>query len=74
MGQQLDSITSSDAAGSGGATVIHMRHITRDTYVVHKLFADGSNFWRQGGRKHHDLLVMGCHFENVLHICAHLCD
>ena len=43
-------------------------------YVLHELLADGSNVLGEGGRKHHHLLLMGRHPEDLLHVMAHVCN
>lgn len=45
----------------------------RRDYVLHKLFADGSNVLTKGGAKHHDLLLMRSLLEDFLNVAAHVC-
>jgi hypothetical protein len=42
------------------------------TYVAHKSTTNWTNFLREGGTKHHDLLVMRGHFEDFLDITTHI--
>lgn len=40
-------------------------------HVSHEFLADRADVGRQGGREHHDLLVMGGALENCLHVGTH---
>lgn len=40
---------------------------------LHELLADGSDLLGKGGRKHHNLLLLGGGAEDLLHITAHVC-
>jgi len=42
--------------------------------VLHELLADETDLLVQGGREHHDLLVVGSLTENTLDITAHVCN
>lgn len=42
--------------------------------VLHELLADETDLLVQGGREHHDLLVVGSLTENALDITAHVCN
>jgi hypothetical protein len=42
------------------------------TYVVHELLAHGADLLGQRGAEHHDLLVVGGHLEDLLHVAAHV--
>lgn len=44
----------------------------QDTYIVHELAAHRTNLLAQGGREHHDLLVVGSGAEDLLDITAHV--
>jgi hypothetical protein len=41
-------------------------------YILHESLADGSNFFTQCGRKHHNLLIMRGQLKNLLHIPSHV--
>lgn len=40
--------------------------------VLHEFAADGLDLIRKGGAEHHDLLLLGCHTEDFLHVAAHV--
>ena len=42
-------------------------------YILHKFLANRTNFFAECCRKHHNLLIMRCHLENLLHISPHVC-
>jgi hypothetical protein len=44
----------------------------KETYVLHELFANRSNFFAQCGTEHHDLFVVWRHFEYFLYIGSHV--
>jgi len=41
-------------------------------WVGHELFADRSDLFREGGREHHNLLLMRSGLENILNIPSHI--
>ena len=43
------------------------------TYVLHELLADGPDVLGQGGREHHDLLLVRGGPEDLLDVAAHVC-
>jgi hypothetical protein len=42
------------------------------TYISHEFLARNANLLCQGGREHHDLLVVGSCPENLLNVAAHV--
>jgi len=46
----------------------------KNIYIVHKLLANWSNFVGECGGEHHNLLVVGGHFEDLLDVSSHVCS
>ena len=45
----------------------------KTAYRLHELFTGGSDLLGEGGREHHDLLVVGCSSEDLLDVSSHVC-
>jgi hypothetical protein len=43
------------------------------TYALHELLAGGTDLLGEGGREHHNLLVVGSGTEDLLNVTAHVC-
>ena len=43
------------------------------SYVLHKLLANWSDIFAEGGAEHHNLLLMWRGSENFLYISSHVC-
>ena len=64
---QLDVVLLEAVEGELGLVVdVHLHRI------LHELLAHGSDVLGQGGREHHDLLLLWCLDEDLLYVLAHV--
>jgi len=64
---EVDKVLSETVKGELGIVVNVNLH-----WVVHEFLAHWSDFFRQGGGEHHDLLLVWGGSENILHIPSHI--
>lgn len=50
----------------------HILNLSTKAHIRHEFFAGNTDFLRQGGAKHHDLLVVGSGAEDFLDIPTHV--